>query len=98
MTFTVILEPEEDGGYAVICPAIPGCISQGDSLDEALLNIRAAIEDCLAVRREDGLELPAETPELIAAEIEECLKDRAEEGLPLTIETRVVDVEVEVAA
>ena len=97
MKFTVILEPELDGGYSVICPAIPGCVSQGDSLDEALSNIREAILLCLEVRAEDGLPLPVETPEIIAKEVEECLEDRAEEGLPLTIETREVEVEAEVA-
>ncbi len=97
MKFTVILEPEEDGGYSVVCPAIPGCVSQGDSLDEALSNIREAILLCLEVRREDGLPRPVETPEVIAKEVEACLRDRAEDGLPLTIETREVDVEAEVA-
>lgn len=53
MKFTVILEPEADGGYSVVCPAIPGCVSQGDSLDEALADIREAILLCLEVRRED---------------------------------------------
>jgi len=98
MKFTVILEPEEDGGYSVICPAIPGCASQGDSLDEALNNIREAISLCLEVRGEDDVPLPLETPAVIADEIEECLKDRAEEGLPLTIETREVEMGAEVAA
>lgn len=97
MKFTVILEPEADGGYSVICPAIPGCVSQGDSLDETLANIREAIVLCLEVRAEDSLPLPVETPEIIAKEVEECLEDRAEEGLPLTIETREVEVEAEVA-
>ncbi len=90
MKFTVILEPEADGGYSVVCPAIPGCVSQGGSADEALDSIREAILLCLDVRREDGLSNPSETPEVIAQEIQECLEDRAEEGLPLTIETREV--------
>ena len=97
MKFTVILSPEADGGYSVVCPAMPGCVSQGDSLDEAIASIREAILLCLEVRNEDNLGPPAETPELVAEEIRACLKDRAEEGLPLTIETRVVDVEAEVA-
>ena len=42
--YTVVLEPETDGGYHVFCPALPGCHSQGDSLDEAMANIREAIE------------------------------------------------------
>lgn len=93
MKFTVILEPETDGAYSVICPAVPGCASQGESLTEALSNIREAIRLCLEVRRELGMPEPIETPEVIAAEIESCLRDRAEEGQPLTIETREVEVE-----
>lgn len=90
MKFTVILAPERGGRYSVICAAIPGCVSQGDSPEEALVNIREAILRCLEVRREDGLPLPVETPEIIAREIREFLEDRAAEGLPLTIETREV--------
>ena len=40
----VILEKSEDGGYTVHVPALPGCISEGDSREEALANIREAIE------------------------------------------------------
>jgi predicted RNase H-like HicB family nuclease len=94
MKFTVILEPEPEGGYSVICPAIPGCVSQGDSLDEALANIREAILLCLDVRREEGLSEPAETPEIVAEEIRACLKDRAEGGMPLTIKTSEVEAEL----
>jgi predicted RNase H-like HicB family nuclease len=43
MTIRVVLEPSEDGGYTVIVPALPGCISEGDTRDEALANIREAI-------------------------------------------------------
>jgi predicted RNase H-like HicB family nuclease len=52
MRYTVILEREEDGGYVAIVPALPGCVSQGDTRDEAVRNIREAadlyIEDCIA--------------------------------------------------
>jgi predicted RNase H-like HicB family nuclease len=97
MRFTVVLSPEADGGYSVVCPAISGCVSQGDSLGEALANIREAIGGCLAELAEQGLDVPADTPELVAEEVRACLKDRAEDGLPLTIETRVVELEAEVA-
>ena len=97
MKFTVVLSPEADSGYSVVCPAVPGCVSQGDSLEETLANIREAILLCLEVRKEDGQPSPIETPELVAEVIRACLEDRAEEGLPLTIETRIVDVEAEVA-
>ena len=96
MKFTVILEPEADSSYSVVCPAIPGCASQGNSLEEALANIREAILLCLEVRKDQSLPPPEETPEIVAEEIRACLKDRAEEGLPLTIETREVEVEAEV--
>ena len=42
--FKVILEPDEIGGYIVICPSIPGCYSQGETVQEAMDNIREAIE------------------------------------------------------
>ncbi|MGL5035827.1 MAG: type II toxin-antitoxin system HicB family antitoxin [Microcystaceae cyanobacterium] len=44
MKLQIILEPSEEGGYTVIVPALPGCISEGDSLDEAVTNIQEAIE------------------------------------------------------
>ena len=97
MKFTVILGPEGDGGYSVTCPAIPGCVSQGDSLDEAIANIKEAILGCLDVRRTEGMSPPTETHKLVAEEIENVLRDRADDGLPLTIETREVEVEAEVA-
>ena len=57
-SFPVVLEPDEDGGYVVTCPIIPGCYSQGDSLHTALSNIREAIELCLEVYRDRGETIP----------------------------------------
>lgn len=51
MKYTVVLERESDGGFVALVPVLPGCVSQGDSRDEALANIREAIElyveDCV---------------------------------------------------
>jgi len=94
---TIILEPEEDGGYSVHCPALPGCSSQGDTLDEALANIQEAMLGVLKVRQQEGMSLPKETPEIVTEEIRQILADRDEDGLPLTIETRVVELPAEVA-
>ena len=48
LDFKVFLEPDEEwGGYVVVCPSIPGCYSQGKSMEEALVNIREAIALCL---------------------------------------------------
>jgi predicted RNase H-like HicB family nuclease len=52
MRYTVILEQEPDGGYIATVPVLPGCVSQGDSREEALKNIQEAVElyveDCVA--------------------------------------------------
>jgi len=47
MRYPVILQPGEDGWIVAECPVLPGCISQGKDRDEALRNIREAIELCL---------------------------------------------------
>jgi len=44
MKFRVILEPSEEGGYTVIVPSLPGCVSEGNTREEALENIREAVE------------------------------------------------------
>ncbi|HNT07901.1 MAG TPA: type II toxin-antitoxin system HicB family antitoxin [Methanoculleus sp.] len=48
----VVREDPEDGGYVVSCPAIPGCHSQGETLEEALENIKDAISGCVEVLNE----------------------------------------------
>ena len=54
MKYTVILEPQEEGGYTVQCLEIPGAISQGETKEEALENIKEAIELVLEVIHEDA--------------------------------------------
>lgn len=44
MKLKIMLEPSDEGGYTVFVPALPGCISEGDTKEEALKNIREAIE------------------------------------------------------
>lgn len=44
MRLQVILEPSDEGGYTVYVPSLPGCISEGDTVDEAMANIREAVE------------------------------------------------------
>lgn len=53
MKLQVILEPSDEGGYTVYVPALPGCISEGDNIDEALINIQEAIELYLEPIQED---------------------------------------------
>jgi predicted RNase H-like HicB family nuclease len=44
MKLRVVLEPSSEGGYTVVVPALPGCISEGETRDEAIRNIHEAIE------------------------------------------------------
>lgn len=44
MNLKVILEPSDEGGYTVYVPSLPGCISEGETVEEALANIREAVE------------------------------------------------------
>jgi len=55
--FLVTLDRDENGLVVVECPALPGCMSQGRTIDEALANIREAIEASLETRRANGLPL-----------------------------------------
>lgn len=61
MKFTITITRDEDGIYIAECPAIPGCISQGKTEEEALRNIQDAISECLAVRSEKGMPLTVTT-------------------------------------
>jgi len=64
--FKVLLEPDEEvGGYVVTCPALPGCYSQGETVEDALANIREAIELCLEDMIELGQEIPDSAKTLI---------------------------------
>lgn len=67
MKFNVTIDRDEDGIWIVECPAIPGCVSQGTSKDEALLSIAEAIKLCLDVRAEQGLPLTVETRQIEVA-------------------------------
>lgn len=67
MKFVTTLDRDEDGVWVVECPAIPGCVSKGDTREEALANIREAIAACLEVRAERGMPLTIETRQVEVA-------------------------------
>lgn len=56
----VILHEAEEGGYWVECPSLIGCVSQGDTLEEALANIKEAIELYIETLQADGDPLPSD--------------------------------------
>ena len=61
MKFTITITRDEDGVYIAECPAIPGCVSQGETDAEAQANIEDAIKECLEVRAERGMPLTVTT-------------------------------------
>ena len=61
MKLTISLDRDEDGVWIVECPSIPGCVSQGSTREDAVENIKEAIQLCLEVRAEQGLPLTIET-------------------------------------
>ena len=61
MKLPVTLERDETGMIVAECPAIPGCVSQGQTEEEAIANIREAIVGCLEVRAAQGLPLTVRT-------------------------------------
>ena len=56
--YKAILEPQEEGGYTVYVPALPGCVSEGETYEEALKNIREAITLYLGTLKLRGKFLP----------------------------------------
>ncbi|MCC6368848.1 MAG: type II toxin-antitoxin system HicB family antitoxin [Bryobacterales bacterium] len=52
------LSKQEGGGYLVEYPDVPGCMSDGETVDEAIRNGREALRDCIAVFRESGRKIP----------------------------------------
>jgi antitoxin HicB len=58
-SFSVILEPQESGGFTVLVPALPEVVTEGDSETEALANAQEAIRAILEYRRDNGIAIPA---------------------------------------
>jgi predicted RNase H-like HicB family nuclease len=64
MKFVLTMFQDEDGVFIAECPSIPGCVTQGDTEEEAERNIQQAIRDCLEVRAERGMPLIVSTREV----------------------------------
>ena len=65
MKLDIIMFQDEDGIFIAECPSIPGCVSQGNTEQEAEQNIKEAVKECLEVRREKGLPLTVITKEIV---------------------------------
>ena len=62
MDYTVMVYPAEEGGFFTRVPLLPGCGSQGETIEEALANTREAIECHVCCLREEGQDVPTEGP------------------------------------
>jgi len=60
VVYSIYIEKGEDFGYVAHCPAIPGCHSQGETLEEVIANIRDAIRGCIEALGKDLLTPPKE--------------------------------------
>jgi predicted RNase H-like HicB family nuclease len=72
LRYTVVLFPEpEEGGFSVIVPALPGCVTQGDTLEEALTNAREAIQVHVRGLAKHGEIIPEEEipPHIVTVEV-----------------------------
>ncbi len=65
----VIIYPGEDGFWVAECPSLPGCISQGTTREDAIKNIREAIEGYITTLEQDGLAVPEERFELLTVAV-----------------------------
>ena len=65
MEYTVLIHQAEEGGYWTEVPALPGCFSQGETIEEALTNTKEAVELHVSALREEGQEVGAEDTVLI---------------------------------
>ena len=61
-SYTVLFEPAQEGGYVVTCPALPGLVTEGDTLRQARAMAKDAIEGYLESLREEGIRVPADKP------------------------------------
>jgi antitoxin HicB len=59
-SYTVLFEPAEEGGFAVTCPALPGLVTEGDTLEEARAMAKDAIRGYLESLRKDRLPIPSD--------------------------------------
>ena len=69
LKYTVIFEPAEEGGFVVTVPVLPGCVTQGDTFEEAKKMAKDAIQGYLAVLKEDNEPIPVESEEHIETKI-----------------------------
>lgn len=69
LEYTAIFEPAEEGGYVVSVPALPGCVTQGETFEQASIMVKDAIDGYLSVLKEEGEDIPQERPEVVITKV-----------------------------
>lgn len=69
LKYTAIFEPAQEGGYVVSVPSLPGCVTQGDTFEEAVKMAKDAIQGYLAVLRDEKRKIPQEKDGVVTAKI-----------------------------
>lgn len=69
LEYTVIFEPAQEGGYVVSVPALPGCVTQGDTFEEAVSNIKDAMRGYLEVLKEERQPIPQEKSDVVITKV-----------------------------
>ncbi|MBI2405805.1 type II toxin-antitoxin system HicB family antitoxin [Candidatus Microgenomates bacterium] len=69
LKYTAVFEPAEEGGYVVTVPVLPGCITEGDTFEEAMAMAKDAIEGYLAVLKDEGQKVPTENEDVIVTKV-----------------------------
>ena len=57
LTYRILLQPEPEGGFTVSVPSLAGCVTYGETVDEAIQNAREAVAGCLETYREKGIDI-----------------------------------------
>lgn len=69
LEYTAIFEPAEEGGYVVSIPVLPGCMTQGETFEEAVSSIKDAVQGYLEVLKDEGENIPQEKADIVITKV-----------------------------
>lgn len=81
-TYTFVFDPDPDGGFVVTCPALPGLVTHGDTIEKAREMAQDAMEGFISVLVEDGAEVPESDPPEIAPRYDQLAHTLRDENTP----------------
>ena len=81
-TYTFVFDPDPDGGFVVTCPALPGLVTHGETMEEARKMALDAMDGYISVLVEDGERVPESDPPEIAPRYDQLAHTLRDENLP----------------